>query len=157
MLVASSLDPAVRGRRTPLDASSVASGLVNTEGGGGDSTSIVTVQDNSKCIAHGMDQGIHNWLLYSGVLGRVFGNKVTVFDQGSGPVNTIGGFFGDKKIMKLDLFEVGIFKRNAKEKIVVYNWNGQPSPVVHQYDRFSSKYFAGTMGQGILDAIDGLI
>jgi hypothetical protein len=37
-----------------------------------------------------MDQGIHNWLLYSGELERSLGEAPHVFRQGDGPVNTLG-------------------------------------------------------------------
>ncbi len=86
------------------------------------------------------------------------GEKISVFEQGEGPVNTLGGFFGDSKILKLNLIEVGVFKKASDgRKITVMNWNGQPSPVVHQHDRFSDTYFYGTQGIGVLTAFDGIM
>lgn len=102
-----------------------------------------------------MDQGIHNWLLHSGILHRMMNDKITVYEQGEGPVNTLGGLFGQNKIIKLDMVGVGIFKKVGK-KITIQNWNGQPSPVVHQYDRFSADYFGGGAGVGVLTAYDGV-
>ena len=83
----------------------------------------------------GVDQGFHNWLLYSGQLAKYL--DVKIFQQGEGPVNTLGGFFGanNKKLMGLSLTEMKILQGAAPHK-KVYNWNGDVSPIVHQYDRF---------------------
>ena len=102
-------------------------------------------------------KGIHNWLLYSGILSRIFTNKISVFEQGEGPVNTLGGLFGKNKIFSPNMTEVGIFKKDVNGKITVYNWNGKPSPVVHQYDRFSGDYFGGNMGVGVLASFEGVV
>ena len=45
---------------------------------------------NSACISKGMDQGIHNWLLYSGDLKYFFGKAPTIFKQGEGYVSSLG-------------------------------------------------------------------
>lgn len=111
---------------------------------------------NDDCISKGMDQGIHNWLLHSGILHRMMNDKITVFEQGEGPVNTLGGLFGQNKLIKLNMIEVGIFKKNDENKITIYNWNGKPSPVSHQFDRFSADYFGNTHGVGYLAAYDGV-
>ena len=103
-----------------------------------------------------MDQGIHNWLLHSGILHRVMSDRITVYEQGEGPVNTLGGLFGQNKLIKLNLLEVGVFKKKDGKKITVHNWNGKPSPVAHQFDRFSSDYFGGSQGIGVLTAYDGV-
>jgi hypothetical protein len=96
----------------------------------------------------------------SGILHRIFDNKIAIFEQGEGVVNTLGGFYGSSKRLKLNLLEAGIFKHddpsNAK-KITVYNWNGKKSPMVHQYDRFNAEYFEGKQGKDILTAFDGII
>ena len=81
-------------------------------------------------------------------------NLPTKFCTGEGPVNTLGGLFGNDKIIKLNMTEVGIFKQNKEGKITINNWNGVPSPVVHQYDRFSDTYFKGSQGPGVLTAFD---
>ena len=46
------------------------------------------VKQQKKCISAGMDQGFHNYLLYSNILNRVI--DIKVFPQGEGPVNTLG-------------------------------------------------------------------
>jgi hypothetical protein len=102
--------------------------------------------------------GIHNFLLYSGILHRIFANRIEVFEQGQGPANTLGGFFGERKLVQLNLTEAGIFREKKKtEKITVFNWNGVPSPIVHQYDRFSDMYFRKSQGVGVLSAFDGIV
>lgn len=58
-----------------------------------------------------------------------------VFAQGEGPVNTVGGFYGDSKILRATLSEWRIVRGDEKFKYV-YNWNGEISSVVHQLDRF---------------------
>ncbi len=85
--------------------------------------------------ALGVDQGFHNWLLYSGQLAKYL--DVRIFQQGEGPVNTLGGLFGkyNKEMLGLSLTEMKIL-RGATPNKIIYNWNGDVSPIVHQYDRF---------------------
>lgn len=85
---------------------------------------------HKKPSAGASDQGYHNYLYYSGQLGRV-----KVYPQGYGPVNTIGAMNGhrvpaDKK------GPLGTFWRARDEDGYVINWDGRRSPVVHQWDRF---------------------
>lgn len=91
--------------------------------------------NNDKCYSKGMDQGIHNWLFRSGELKRTLGNAPSVFYQGEGPVNTIGAFQGHRSKLKLDLEAIGLIKLTENSTYTVHNWNGDLSPVVHQYDR----------------------
>jgi hypothetical protein len=82
-----------------------------------------------------MDQGFHNWLLFSGRLQRIM--NVKVFPQGEGPVNTVGAFYpGRQALLKLRLDESWNILRGESPKKYISNWNGDPSPVVHQLDRF---------------------
>jgi hypothetical protein len=84
-----------------------------------------------------MDQGITNWLVYSGLLDRY--TTVRIVPQGQGPVNTIGAFYpGQRARLKLSLMKDWKILRVAggdglKE---IVNWNGDLSPCVHQADRF---------------------
>jgi len=80
-----------------------------------------------------MDQGFHNWLLYSGALNAFM--DVKVYLQGEGPVNTVGGFYGSSILLKFPLETWKILQGKAPHK-KFYNWNGDVSPVVHQYDRY---------------------
>ncbi len=65
-----------------------------------------------------------------------------IFPQGEGPINTLGGLFGTNKILKLNMSNVGIFQRDSKTGLYsIHNWNGDLSPVVHQYDRYEKDYF----------------
>ena len=67
------LDPSVRFTRTGLD-------IKNAE-------SVEIPKDAYKtCSSIGIDQGFHNFLLYSGQLDKVM--DVKIFPQGEGPVNT---------------------------------------------------------------------
>ena len=43
---------------------------------------------NKNCLTHGVDQGFHNWLLYSGQLSQIM--NVKIFQQGEGPVRITG-------------------------------------------------------------------
>jgi hypothetical protein len=47
---------------------------------------------HERCLSVGMDQGIHNWLVYSGDLEIFAASSVVVFKQGEGPVNTLGKY-----------------------------------------------------------------
>jgi hypothetical protein len=93
------------------------------------------VPNSTDCISVGMDQGFHNWLLFSGKLKQIM--SVKVFHQGEGPINTIGAFYpGRKARLKFQLdTDWGVLKGTTKD-LYFANWNGDPSPVVHQYDRF---------------------
>lgn len=85
------------------------------------------------CISNGVDQGFHNWLLYSGILNKYM--DVKIYQQGEGMVNTLGGFYGEKKLLRAALSEWKVLRGESPYKYV-YNWNGDRSPVVHQIDRF---------------------
>jgi len=92
-----------------------------------------TSRDYKKCISAGMDQGFHNWLLYSGILQRYM--DVHIYQQGEGPVNTVGSFYGDRKLLKKSLEQWGVLKGKPPHRYIA-NWNGDYSPVVHQFDRY---------------------
>jgi hypothetical protein len=92
-----------------------------------------TTKTNKGCISLGMDQGFHNWLVYSGQLEKYM--DIKIYQQGEGPVNTIGGFFGERILLKFPLEKWQVL-RGEKGKQRIHNWNGDPSPAVHQGDRF---------------------
>jgi len=93
-----------------------------------------TTMTNKMCISLGMDQGFHNWLVYSGQLDKYL--DVKIFQQGEGPVNTVGAFFpGERALLKMDLKTWKVLRGEKPEK-TFHNWNGDLSPVVHQADRF---------------------
>ena len=60
---------------------------------------------------------------------------IKVFQQGEGPVNTVGAFFGERAVLKFTLEQWKVLRGTAPNKYI-YNWNGDISPVVHQADRF---------------------
>ena len=100
---------------------------------------------NNACISTGMDQGFHNWLIFSGTLDPFM--DITIFKQGEGPVNTIGSFFGGRIQLKFNLSEWGIVKGEVGKQ-AFYNWNGDLSPVVHQFDRYAfseTTFFKGQL------------
>ena len=93
------------------------------------------IQDSPGCVSVGMDQGFHNWLLHSGKLRKIM--KVKTFYQGEGPVNTVGAFYpGWTSMFNFKLEDWGILKGSAIGEQYFANWNGDPSPVVHQADRY---------------------
>jgi len=94
-----------------------------------------TTKTNQNCISLGMDQGFHNWLVYSGQLDKYM--DIKVYQQGEGPVNTVGAFFGERALLKFDLKTWKVLQGEGKDKWF-HNWNGDKSPVIHQYDRFLS-------------------
>lgn len=96
-----------------------------------------TTENPKRCISLGMDQGLHNWLLYSGQLSRYF--HVKIVPQGEGLVNTLGSLKGDRAPIKMTLEEWGILKADKNGATTVHNWDGHLSPVVHQADRWSNE------------------
>jgi hypothetical protein len=112
-----------------------------------------STKTNKGCISTGMDQGFHNWLVYSGILDRYM--DVKIFQQGEGPVNTLGAFFpGELAILKFDLKTWKVLRGEGKSKYIS-NWNGKPSPVVHQFDRFKDSDLSPNL-KSHLAAIQGL-
>jgi len=100
----------------------------------GKNATAVELQNSALCSSTGMDQGFHNWLLYSGVLRKYM--DIKIFQQGEGPVNTVGAFKqGPNALLKFPLDKWGIIKGSPPEAYIA-NWNGDRSPVVHQLDRF---------------------
>lgn len=91
------------------------------------------LQVNKGCISNGMDQGFHNWLYYSGQLDKYV--NVRVFEQGEGPINTVGSLKGSRKILQWNLEKWGILMGTPPQSYIS-NWNGERSPVIHQLDRF---------------------
>lgn len=89
--------------------------------------------NNELCLTFGVDQAFHNYLLYTGTLAEYM--SVKVFQQGEGPANTVGGFHGERKILKALLSEWKMLRGEAPYQYI-HNWNGELSPVVHQLDRF---------------------
>lgn len=124
------LDPAVRYERFSQLNSSDSSFSVTSPAS---SSSTPPPTNNKGCISLGMDQGFHNWLLYSGQLDRYL--DIRIFPQGEGPVNTVGAFFGERAVVKLPLTVWGVLKGEPPHQ-AFYNWNGEKSPVIHQADRF---------------------
>ena len=88
---------------------------------------------NGKCFTHGVDQGFHNYLIYSGLLNPYM--DIKYYPQGEGPVNTLGAFYGSRVLLSHNLSTWKII-RGTKPDITIHNWNGDISPAVHQYDRF---------------------
>lgn len=88
----------------------------------------------------GADQGFHNYLYYSGKLRNAHRIRtLSVFDQGRGIVNNMGAM-RSKEINEWGNGKMVV--ENGDEKTVM-NWDGKPSPVCHQFDRFKdlSVYF----------------
>ena len=122
--------------------------------------------DDTQCQLDGCDQGLHNYLLYSGKLMLNATQTTTInitdsatdklavkivelksdsshriqriefYTQGYGTVNTLGLFCGFRK--RGSLRSSGLL-RDDKDKIapLVLNWDGPVSPVIHQIDRCS--------------------
>ena len=90
--------------------------------------------DATSCKMKGCDQGFHNYLYYSGQLGKVDDettsvgaiSKLVVYEQGKGVINNLGA------LRTKPLKEWGMYDA---EKELVLNWDGSTSPVAHQYDR----------------------
>jgi hypothetical protein len=97
--------------------------------------SVPSGASQAQCLSLGMDQGFHNFLLYSGQLERYM--NVKVFQQGEGPVNTVGAFSGKSSLVKMPLKDWGVAKTKGDSDLIsIHNWNGDKSPTVHQFDRY---------------------
>ena len=78
---------------------------------------------------------------------------VVKFQQGEGPVNSMGALFYDNKTgtgnrLKLDLLKLEVIKCNESDgSHTFHNWNGDLAPTVHQYDRFVTGLSSSVMNQ----------
>ncbi|GKZ01494.1 hypothetical protein MPSEU_001100000 [Mayamaea pseudoterrestris] len=100
---------------------------------------MVSESDETNTVIYGADQGFHNFLYYSGKLRNAEAiHAIVVFEQGQGIVNNMGAMrtkdlaeWGNGKI----LTEIDNVDHPGEAVAQVLNWDGNPSPVVHQYDR----------------------
>jgi len=90
-------------------------------------TAMVFQFDAITCTMKGADQGFHNYLIYSGTLKGIVNGEVEIFKQGEGTINNLAAL-RDKTLV-----EWGIV--SGDNDMVVKNWDGSTSVVVHQYDR----------------------
>lgn len=101
---------------------------------------MIQEMDSQKChVTRGTesDQGYHNYLFHTGKLAEA-GIRVVAHEQGKGIVNTVGAMNGfrvpaDKK------GPLGSFWKARDADGYIINWDGQKSPVVHQWDRFAKE------------------
>lgn len=110
---------------------------------------MVAEADETGTVLMGSDQGFHNRLYYSSkLLNADKIHDIVVFDQGTGIVNNLGALrtqaletWGNGKIVKTT-------QQDGQTIYQVLNWDGTPSPVVHQFDRHKalSDYFFKKVG-----------
>mmetsp|Transcript_44010 Transcript_44010/g.106710 ORF Transcript_44010/g.106710 Transcript_44010/m.106710 type:complete len:452 (-) Transcript_44010:181-1536(-) len=88
---------------------------------------MVNEWDETDCAMTGLDQGLHNYLYYSGKLSNSASiSKLVVWEQGKGIINNLGA-------LRTKTFEEwGFYDPETHQ---VYNWDGTLSPVAHQWDR----------------------
>ena len=94
--------------------------------------------DETKIRLMGADQGFHNYLYYSGKLTyaeRI--RSISVFDQGRGIVNNMGAM-RTKELHQWGNGKMVVQAQGDNNEMTVLNWDGKPSPVVHQFDRFKT-------------------
>lgn len=85
------------------------------------------------CDSPGIDQGFNNYLIHTGQLAKLIVLKK--YQQGEGPINSIGAFGSHKAIIQRSLTDWKVLRGEGGQKSI-YNWNGDISPVVHQADRY---------------------
>jgi hypothetical protein len=84
----------------------------------------------TRCASGGIDHAIINWLGYTNLLKSIL--EIKIFTQGEGPVNTVGGLKPNTVLRANISVALETFFKHGR----VLNWNGEPSPVVHQLDHF---------------------
>ena len=118
---------------------------------------MVGESDTTGTVLAGADQGFHNYLYYSHKFQYTETiHSIIVFDQGQGIVNNMGALrtkelreWGNGNIIQVTTDEAEANPRK-KHSYIVLNWDGTPSPVVHQFDRhqqLSDFYFKVKVGQ----------
>ena len=118
---------------------------------------MVGESDTTGTVLAGADQGFHNYLYYSYKFQYTEAiHSIIVFDQGQGIVNNMGALrskalheWGNGNIVQVTTNDEETNPRK-KHAYTVLNWDGTPSPVVHQFDRhqqLSDYYFKIKVGQ----------
>lgn len=110
------------------------------------------IDSNDDCVSDGMEHGFLHWLVYSGHLNKFM--DVKTYQQGEGPVNNVGSFVGNTPLRgdsttPDNLRTRGVFreqKGSSPTRWYVANWNQDPSPVVHQLDRYLNSSWLPTYG-----------
>lgn len=94
---------------------------------------LVSESDETGTKLMGADQGFHNYLYYSNKLANANTiRSIIVFDQGRGTINNLGAL----RTKPLAAWGNGnILQKVNDHNMTVLNWDGTPSPVVHQFDR----------------------
>ena len=88
---------------------------------------LVNEWDETDVKIKGVDQGFHNYLYYSGKLANSKTiSKLVVWEQGKGIINNLGA------LRTKPFADWGFYNQKTKQ---VYNWDGNLSPVAHQWDR----------------------
>lgn len=88
---------------------------------------LINEKDETEIRMTGSDQGFHNYLYYTHKLANVQAiSSLTVWEQGRGIINNLGA------LRKSPLNEWGNYNLTSHD---VTNWDGNLSPVVHQWDR----------------------
>jgi len=83
--------------------------------------------DDTKCKMVGCDQGLHNFVYYSGAISDVSGIRdIIVAQQGKGVVNNLAA------LRNSPLRDQGVLQNGTD---LVLNWDGSVSAVAHQFDR----------------------
>ena len=97
---------------------------------------MVAEGDETGTSRMGSDQGFHNRLYYSGKLENCDKiGAIVVYEQGRGIVNNLGAM----RTKELNEWGTGgtlkVERSSIDSRMTIHNWDGTPSPVVHQYDR----------------------
>ena len=95
---------------------------------------MVAESDDTGTKLMGADQGFHNYLYYSNKLANADTiDSITVFDQGRGTINNLGAM----RTSPLEEWGKVVEQHPPYDNttMTVLNWDGTPSPVVHQFDR----------------------
>jgi hypothetical protein len=110
---------------------------------------MVAESDHTGVRLAGADQGFHNYIHYSHKLKHATATiaAIVVFDQGQGIVNNMGAL----RTKPLEQWGNGqiVHYNSTTGQYIVQNWDGTPSPVVHQFDRHQqlSEYYFKTRGR----------
>jgi hypothetical protein len=89
---------------------------------------MVNEKDETEIKMTGADQGFHNYLYYSSKLANVEAiDRLIVWEQGKGIINNLGAL----RTKPLSEWE-SMYNNTTQE---IFNWDGELSPVVHQWDR----------------------
>lgn len=101
-------------------------------------------QVETRCLSGGIEHSFVNYLIYGQKLRHLM--RIKIFQQGDGPLNSLGGLRPDTVQANLT-GNLSTFWKVLDKDGVVLNWDGSASPIVHQLDHYHEELYSLAQNQ----------